>query len=63
MACSSAALPAPEVDAGSPSPSGSDVSPPPLMPSAPSVCGPTTPSTVRPLRRWKRLTAARVRGP
>ena len=33
------------------------------MPSAASVFGPTTPSTVRPLRRWKRRTAARVRGP
>src|SRR3954470_20633093 len=27
------------------------------------VCGPPTPSTVRPWRRWKRRTAARVRGP
>ena len=32
-------------------------------PSSASVCGPTTPSTVRPWRRWKRRTAARVRGP
>ena len=32
-------------------------------PSAPRVCGPTTPSTSRPLRRWKRLTARSVWGP
>ena len=34
-----------------------------LRPSAASVCGPTTPSTVRPLRFWKRLIARRVCGP
>ena len=31
-----------------------------LRPSALRVCGPTTPSAVRPLRRWKRLTARSV---
>src|SRR3954462_10260902 len=35
----------------------------PESPSAAAVFGPTTPSTVRPWRRWKRRTAARVRGP
>src|SRR4051812_36902043 len=34
-----------------------------VSPSAPSVCGPTTPSTVRPFARWKARTAARVCGP
>ena len=29
-------------------------------PSAPRVCGPTTPSALSPLRAWKALTAARV---
>ena len=30
----------------------------PARPSAPSVCGPATPSTASPLARWKRRTAA-----
>ena len=34
-----------------------------LRPSAASVCGPTTPSTVSPCARWKRRTALRVCGP
>ena len=33
------------------------------MPSALRVTGPTTPSTVSPLRRWKRFTARSVAGP
>jgi hypothetical protein len=32
-------------------------------PSAPSVCGPMMPSTIRPWARWKRRTARRVCGP
>ena len=35
----------------------------PRMPSARQVAGPTTPSAVRPRRRWKRLTARYVPGP
>jgi hypothetical protein len=32
-------------------------------PSADLVCGPATPSTAIPARRWKERTAAPVRGP
>ena len=35
----------------------------PASPSAPSVCGPATPSTSRPCCCWKARTAARVCGP
>jgi hypothetical protein len=35
----------------------------PRLPNARRVCGPTTPSTERPRRRWKRTMAAFVIGP
>src|SRR3954463_14193409 len=40
-----------------------DEDPPADTPSAPSVCGPPTPSTSSPCTRWNWTTAPRVTGP